>query len=47
MGIDDHDVLDLLLQDLGALGAVEAELHVLGGERIAVVERTPSRSLNS
>jgi len=34
---DDGDLAHLLVQQL-ALGALEAELHVLGGERIAVVE---------
>jgi hypothetical protein len=38
VGIDDLHVADLLLEDPGALGAIEAELHVLGGEWIAVVE---------
>ena len=36
-GRDDGDLLDLVVQQL-ALRAVEAELHVLRGERIAVVE---------
>ena len=38
VGSGDLDVAHLLLQDLRALGAVEAEPHVLGGERVAVVE---------
>ena len=38
VGPGDLDVAHLLLQDLRALGAVEAEPHVLGGERVAVVE---------
>ena len=38
VGGDDRHLPDLLLEDLGPLGAQEAELHVLGGERIAVVE---------
>ena len=37
MRIDDDDLLDLLLE-LHALGALEAELHVVGGERVAVME---------
>jgi hypothetical protein len=36
--IHDDDLADLVVEDLRSLGAVEAELHVLGGERIAVVE---------
>ena len=35
---DDADVLDLLVQQL-ALRALEAELHVVAGERIAIVKR--------
>jgi len=45
VGIDDHDLLHLVLKALGALGAVERELHVLGGERIAVVELQPLAQL--
>src|SRR5207247_6533520 len=41
IGIDDRDLAHLLLEDLGSLGAMEAELHVLGGEWIAVVELQP------
>ena len=39
-GIDDLDLLDVILQVLcaGALVALEAELDVLGGQRVAVVE---------
>jgi len=37
-GIDHRDLAHFLLEDLGALRALEAELHVLGGEGIAVVE---------
>src|SRR5881296_557267 len=36
--IDDRDLADLLLEDPGALRAMKAELHVLGRERISVVE---------
>ena len=35
--VDDHDLLHLFLE-LRPLRALEAELHVLGGERVAVVE---------
>src|SRR5262249_6369623 len=38
IGTDDRDVSDLLLEDPGSLGPLEAELHVLGGEGIAVVK---------
>ena len=38
VGIDDLDLAHLLLEDPGALGAQEAELHVLGGEEVSVVE---------
>ena len=38
IGIDDDHLPHLVVQDLRALGAVEAELHVLGGEGVAVVE---------
>ncbi|MBM3220773.1 MAG: hypothetical protein FJZ38_19220, partial [Candidatus Rokubacteria bacterium] len=38
MRIDDGDVADLLVQELRALRALEAELDVLRGERVAVVE---------
>src|SRR6266487_5039807 len=41
IGAGDLDLLDLVLEDPGSLGAKEAELHVLGGERIAVVELEP------
>ena len=36
--IDDHDLAHLVVEDLRALGAMKAELHVLGGEGVAVVE---------
>jgi hypothetical protein len=39
--VDDDDLARLLLEDLRALGPPEAELHVLGGERVAVVELQP------
>ena len=47
MGVDDLDGLDPLVQDLGrdAPVAGEAELHVLGRERIAVVEPEPLSQL--
>jgi hypothetical protein len=45
VAVDDADLADLLLEDLGALGPVEAELHILGGERIAVVEPEPLAQL--
>ena len=37
VGVDDHHLADLLVKDLGP-GALEAELHVLRDEGIAVVE---------
>ena len=43
--IDDRDLPHLVVQDLRSLGAMEAELHVLGGERIAVVELEPLTQL--
>ena len=36
--IDDHDVPHLVVEHLRPLGALEAELHVLGGEGVTVVE---------
>ena len=39
------DLAHFLVQDLRALGAVEAELHVLGGEGVAVVELQPLAQL--
>src|SRR5438093_4966186 len=46
-GIDDLDLLDARLQRLGPgpLVALEAELHVLGGDRVAVVELEPAAEL--
>src|SRR5262249_42775216 len=38
MGVDDDDLLDLLMQQPVAFGTLEAEFHVLGGEPVAVVE---------
>src|SRR5262245_62753785 len=38
MGIDDDDLADLVLEELGALVAMEAAPHVLGGERVSVVD---------
>jgi hypothetical protein len=40
VGVDDRDLPDLVVEDLRSLGAVEAELHVLGGEGIAVVTQS-------
>jgi len=39
------DLAHLVLEDLVALGALEGELHVLRGERIAVVELEPGPEL--
>ena len=46
-GIDDLDLLDARLQRLGPgpLVALEAKLHVLGGDRVAVVELEPAAEL--
>ena len=38
VGIDDRHLPDLVVEDLRSLGPVEAEPHVLGGERVAIVE---------
>ena len=38
VGIDDRHLPDLVVEDLRSLGPLEAEPHVLGGERVAVVE---------
>jgi hypothetical protein len=43
--IDHGDLAHLLLEDAGALDPVEAELHVLGGKRITVVELEPFAQL--
>ena len=45
VGIDDHHLTHLLVQDLGALGALKAELHVVGGERVTVVKLQPLAQL--
>src|SRR6266508_4443407 len=46
-GIDDLDLLDALVQRLGPrpFVALETELHVLGGEGIAVVKLEPAAKL--
>src|SRR5256885_16709124 len=46
-GIDDLDLLDARLQRLGPgpLVALEAKLHVLGGDRVAVGELGPAAEL--
>jgi hypothetical protein len=45
VGIDNGDLAHLLLEQLRALRALEAELHVLSGEGIAVVELHPLAQL--
>src|SRR5262249_11728153 len=47
--VDDVDLTHARLEFLGAgsLVALEAELHILGGEGIAIVDLSPRRSLNS
>src|SRR5262249_14533922 len=44
IGIDDDHLLDLFMQEL-ALGALEAEFNVLGGEWVAIVEFEPLAKL--
>jgi hypothetical protein len=41
VGADDLYFTDFVVQDLRTLGTVEAELHILGGEGIAVMEGQP------
>ena len=45
VGIDDRDLAHLVLERPGPLVALEAELHVLGGERVPVVELQPLAQL--